>query len=82
MQKAAQNTFISSNFWTERIGSVAALETLKCMKKENSWIKISEVGIKVSDGWKNLFEKYSLSFFIGGIKPIPFFSFKSKIILL
>ena len=78
IMQAAQKTFISSTFWTERIGSVAGLETLKCMKKEDSWKKISEVGIKISNGWKNLFEKYQLSFFIGGIKPIPFFCFESK----
>ena len=30
----AQNTFISSTFWTERIGPSAAIETLKIMKEK------------------------------------------------
>ena len=76
--EAAQSTFISSTFWTERIGSVAALNTLKIMKKEKSWEVISKIGEQVSNGWKELFEKYELDFFIGGIKPIPFFGFKTK----
>ena len=31
--EATQNTFISSTFWTERIGSVASLKTLEIMEK-------------------------------------------------
>ena len=34
MQKAG-NSFISSTFWTERIGFVAGIETLKLMKQKN-----------------------------------------------
>ena len=33
--EAAQNTFISSTFWTERGGYVAALKTLEIMEKLN-----------------------------------------------
>ena len=32
--QAAQTTFISSTFWTERLGSAAALKTLEVMEKE------------------------------------------------
>ena len=40
----ATNTFISSTFWTERIGSAAAIETLNQMKKIKSWEIVSKVG--------------------------------------
>ena len=33
--KFANQTFISSTFWTERIGYVAALKTLQIMKEKN-----------------------------------------------
>ena len=33
---AAQSTFISSTFWTERIGPTAALATLAAMKKNEA----------------------------------------------
>ena len=36
---AAQSTFISSTFWTERIGPSAALKTLEVMEREKSWEK-------------------------------------------
>ena len=35
--ESAQNTFISSTFWTERIGPAAALKTLEVMERESSW---------------------------------------------
>ena len=40
IMEAAQSTFISSTFWTERIGPTAALKTLEVMKKEESWKKL------------------------------------------
>ena len=78
IMEAAQSTFISSTFWTERIGSVAGLATLEVMKKEKSWEKISEIGLKVKNGWIDLFKKYDLKCSYGGIRPLPFFVFKSK----
>ena len=35
IMQAAQSTFISSTFWTERTGYAAALKTLEIMEKEN-----------------------------------------------
>ena len=37
IMKHTQGTFISSTFWTERSGSVAALKTLAEMEKIKSW---------------------------------------------
>jgi glutamate-1-semialdehyde 2,1-aminomutase len=37
VMEAAQKTFISSTFWTERIGPTAALATLKVMEQIKSW---------------------------------------------
>ena len=41
VMEAAQSTFISSTFWTERIGPTAALATLKIMEREKSWKTIT-----------------------------------------
>ena len=37
IMEAAQSTFISSTFWTERIGPSAALKTLEVMDRIKSW---------------------------------------------
>ena len=47
----AQTSFISSTFWTEKIGPTAALKTLEVMKKINSWRFISSQGAKVKKRW-------------------------------
>ena len=40
----AQNTFISSTFWTERSGPSAAIKTLEIMKKIKSWERLTKTG--------------------------------------
>lgn len=44
VMEAAQTSFISSTFWTERIGPAAALKTLEVMERERSWEKITATG--------------------------------------
>ncbi len=57
VMEAAQSTFISSTFWTERIGPTAALATLKVMEREQSWNKITDTGKKMQKGWLALAKK-------------------------
>ena len=45
----ASNTFISSTFWSEKIGFVAGLKTLEIMEKESSWKKIPRLGRKIKE---------------------------------
>ena len=40
----SQTTFISSTFFTERVGFVAALKAIEVMEKEKSWEYITEMG--------------------------------------
>ena len=49
----AQESFISSTFWTERVGPTAALATLKEMKRTRSWKKITNLGNYLIKGWKS-----------------------------
>ena len=46
IMRSAENSFISSTFWTDNLGAVAAIETLKEMKKLKSWLKIRKIGKK------------------------------------
>jgi glutamate-1-semialdehyde 2,1-aminomutase len=77
IMESAQSTFISSTFWTERIGSVAALKTLEVMEKEKSWEKITKTGEAVSKRWVELGKYYNLPLTVGGIPAISSFGFKS-----
>ncbi|WP_439600702.1 aminotransferase class III-fold pyridoxal phosphate-dependent enzyme [Devosia sp.] len=77
IMEAAQNTFISSTFWTERIGSVAALATLDVMEKEQSWQKITETGRAITARWQALGQKYGLPLSTAGVPALTGFSIKS-----
>tara|TARA_B100000579_G_C22818042_1_gene849014 strand:- start:753 stop:2060 length:1308 start_codon:yes stop_codon:yes gene_type:complete len=78
VMEAAQNTFISSTFWTERIGPTAALETLKVMNREKSWLKITEIGRKMQEGWLSLASKHNLDISVLGIPAMTSYIFNSK----
>lgn len=79
IMQEAQSTFISSTFWTERIGSSAALKTLEIMEREKSWEKITNIGNKISEIWKKLAERYELPISIFGIPALIKFRFNSKL---
>ena len=53
----AQSTFISSTFWTERSGPVAALQTLKVMENIKSWKIISKTGKSIKKNWTKIAKK-------------------------
>ena len=78
VMKAAEKSFISSTFWTERIGSSAALATLKVMDKKKSWEKITTMGEKINKEWMSLSQEFELPISISGLAALTTFSFKSK----
>ncbi len=78
VMEAAQATFISSTFWTERIGSSAALKTLEVMEREQSWNKITDTGKAIQKRWKDLGSAHNLKLNVSGLAAISSFSFDSK----
>jgi len=73
----AQSTFISSTFWTERIGSTAGLKTIEVMEQEKSWETITKIGNEISSRWIALGDKYKLPLVVSGIPAISSFGFNS-----
>ena len=72
----AQNTFISSTYWTERIGLSAALKTIEIMEKLDVPKKLIEAGKKVKDIWREMAEKFDIQIKIKGIDPLANFVFE------
>jgi glutamate-1-semialdehyde 2,1-aminomutase len=77
IMEAAQKTFISSTFWTERIGPTAALKTLEVMEKIESWKTITNTGLMISEKWKQMADKYQLSISVTGLPALISFAFNS-----
>lgn len=78
VMESAQKTFISSTFWTERIGPTAALATLKVMEEIKSWEIITEIGNTMREGWQKLADIHNLSITISGIPSLSTYSFNSN----
>lgn len=78
VMEAAQTTFISSTFWTERIGPTAALATLKVMERVKSWETITSVGLKMREQWQDLADQHGLSITISGIPALSTYVFNSE----
>ena len=78
IMEAAQSTFISSTFWTERIGPVAALKTLDVMERERSWETITETGLGIASSWDKLADKHELQISQWGLPALTGFTFQSQ----
>lgn len=76
IMQAAQDSFISSTYWTERIGPVASVSTIKFFIENNVHEHLINVGKKVQSGWAELAKKHGLEIEVGGILPLSHFGFK------
>ena len=75
VMKKAKNSFISSTMWSERVGFVAALATLKEMEKTKSFNQIIKNGKYINMMWTKLSKKYNLNLRIKGFECITSFEF-------
>jgi len=78
IMEAAQTTFISSTFWTERIGPTAGLKTLEVMERMRSWETITQTGLQIQKNWQRLAEKHELAIKQWGLPALTGFTFESK----
>ncbi len=74
VMQAAQTSFISSTFWTERIGPTAALATLEVMERENATQRVHEIGTKVQQQWEKLGSDAGLTVTTGGLPALANFA--------
>jgi glutamate-1-semialdehyde 2,1-aminomutase len=77
IMEAAQTTFISSSFWSERIGPAAAVKTLEVMERERSWETITRVGLEVRKRWQSMADRHGLKLDHWGIPALAGFTVKS-----
>jgi len=75
VMEAAQNTFISSTMWTERIGFVAGLTTIQKMEKWPVQSDMIHYGELINAGWNTLAQKHNIPIHISGIPSLTHLSF-------
>jgi glutamate-1-semialdehyde aminotransferase len=76
VMQAAQMSFISSTYWTERIGPTAALATIRKFRAHNVSARLIEAGTRVQTGWKLAAERAGLRVHVSGIPPLSHISFE------
>jgi glutamate-1-semialdehyde 2,1-aminomutase len=71
----AQDTFISSTNWTERIGPTAALATLEKLQREMPFEHLADLGKGIVRVWKESAAAAGVDISTGGIAPMSHFTF-------
>jgi glutamate-1-semialdehyde 2,1-aminomutase len=74
VMQAAQTTFISSTFWTERIGPTAALATLEVMRELDAPARVHEIGTRVQQRWLETASTAGLDITVGGLPALANYS--------
>ena len=84
---SAQESFVSSTMWTERVGFVAALKTIEILTRDKSWEHLNDIGSYIGEGWLKIKNKLNLKMTINDFKPLISFNlgygeFNDKILTL
>ncbi|WP_372766429.1 aminotransferase class III-fold pyridoxal phosphate-dependent enzyme [Pseudoalteromonas sp.] len=72
---AAQQSFISSSYWTERVGFVAALKTLEVFESQKVPEKLKSIGQYLKVRLTHIIEDTGFNLKIIGIDSVPIFIF-------
>ena len=75
VMQAAQSSFISSTYWTERIGPVAALATIRKHRRSNVPGHLMRIGSSIQSGWEKAAERAGISISVSGMPPMAHFEF-------
>lgn len=75
VMQAAQDTFISSLYWTERIGYAATLKVIECYERDKVHLHQEKIGRMVQEGWDKIAKENGVEIKIGGIYPLSHFDF-------
>jgi glutamate-1-semialdehyde aminotransferase len=77
VMETAQETFISSTYWTDRVGPTAAIATINKMKASKVIDHLVATGQKVQASWRDLALKHSIDIEVSGMPSLSHFSFNA-----
>ena len=75
---AAQSSFISSSYWTERVGFVASLKTLEIFQRDNVAKKLLATGKNIKTKLKDSVIQTGIDIDIIGIDSVPILIFNGE----
>lgn len=78
VMNAAQETFISSTYWTERVGFAAALEVIRQYEKRDIPAYLAETGGYFSENLVKVARSSGLELAVSGMAPAPHLEIPGK----
>lgn len=78
VMSAAQNTFISSTNWTERIGPVAALATIRKYRQHNVAEHLIRIGNRITEGWQQAAKNAGVALHTSGLPSLCHFGWERE----
>ncbi len=78
IMESAEDSFISSTFWTERVGYVAGNTTIEIMENSKPWKNLIKMGKLYKDGCLNLAKKHNINLQVTGIDTINYLNFEKN----
>lgn len=78
VMNSAKDSFISSTYWTDRLGPAAALATIKKIIVNNVTAHLISTGKRIQDIWKIHSKSAGIKITISGMCPLCHFSFEYK----
>jgi len=76
--EGAHQSFISSTYWTESVGPVAAIATLEKMKKLDIPSHVAVIGTEVMELWRSCGAKHGLNVSTDGYPCLAHFKFEDQ----
>jgi glutamate-1-semialdehyde aminotransferase len=76
MKAAEQKVFVSSTFFSNSSGYIAALKTIEILERDNVLDKIWERGGRFLEKVQNIINKYDVGAELSGVAPMFFITFK------
>ncbi len=78
VMSAAQETFISSTYWTERVGFAAALEVIRQFEHNGVVAHLIRTGNYLSEKLKRILRRNGFNAEVVGLAPAPHIEFNEK----
>lgn len=76
IMQSAQESFISSTYWTERIGPAAALATIRKHRALDVATRLNDTGCRIQAGWMEAAHRAGLKVHVSGIPPLSHLCFE------
>jgi len=78
VMEAAQGSFISSSYWTERVGFSAALETINQFEQHNVINYLKDIGKYIDEKTSRIFQQVGLNIENIGMTTVPVWAIQRK----